>query len=77
MKKNVLKLASFAAGLCVAMTLTSCHNGEDYQEQTTVVNNVVQLESRTLIVRTNVAATVTKILGFDDQPKEWLESINE
>ena len=58
MKKNVLKLASFAAGLCVAMTLTSCHNGEDYQEQTTVVNNVVQLESRTLIVRTNVAATV-------------------
>ena len=25
----------------------------------------------------NVAATVTKILGYDDQPKEWLESINK
>ena len=25
----------------------------------------------------NVAATVTKILGFDDQPAEWLESINK
>jgi len=56
MKKNVLKLASLAAGLCIATTLTSCHNGED--AQTTLVPDVVQQEARLLTVHTNVSAKV-------------------
>jgi hypothetical protein len=63
MKKNVLKFASFALGLCVATALTSCHSGEE-QEETTVVNNVTQLEARTLFVHTNVSATVQGV-GFN------------
>lgn len=59
MKKSVLKITSIALGLCVATALTSCHSGEAYEaEETTVVNNVTQLEARTLSVHTNVAATV-------------------
>jgi len=53
MKKNVLKIALFAFGLCSATTLTSCHNGEDVD-----IVEVAQLEARTLQVHTNVAATV-------------------
>ena len=50
MKKNVLKIALFAFGLCAATTLTSCHNGEDVD-----IVEVAQLEARTLQVHTNVA----------------------
>ena len=53
MKKNVLKIALFAFGLCSATALTSCHNGEDVD-----IVEVAQLEARTLQVHTNVAATV-------------------
>ena len=53
MKKNVLKIALFAFGLCSATALTSCHNGEDVD-----IVEVPQLEARTLQVHTNVAATV-------------------
>ena len=63
MKKNVLKFASLALGLCVATALTSCHSGEE-QEETTVINNVTQLEARTLFVHTNVSATVQGV-GFN------------
>ena len=52
MKKNVLKIALFAFGLCSATALTSCHNGEDVD-----IVEVAQLEARTLQVHTNVAAT--------------------
>lgn len=53
MKKNVLKIALFAFGLCSATALTSCHNGEDVD-----IVEVAQLEARTLQIHTNVAATV-------------------
>lgn len=53
MKKNVLKIALFAFGLCSATALTSCHNGEDVD-----IVEVAQLEARTLVVHTNVAAAV-------------------
>lgn len=75
MKKNVLKLASFAVGLCVATALTSCHSGEAYEaEETTVVNNVTQLEARTLSVHTNVAATVT--VGTETKTGQDVEFAN-
>jgi hypothetical protein len=65
MKKNVLKFASVAFGLCMATALTSCHSGEEYQaEETTVVNNVTQLEARTIFVTANVAAKVEGV-GFN------------
>jgi hypothetical protein len=63
MKKNVLKFASLAFGLCVATALTSCHSGQD-QEETTVVNNVTQLAARTIYVHTNVSAKVEGV-GFN------------
>ena len=63
MKKNVLKFASLAFGLCVATALTSCHSGEE-QEETTVVNNVTQLAARTIYVHTNVSAKVEGV-GFN------------
>jgi hypothetical protein len=57
MKKNVLKLASFAVGLCVAAMLTSCHNGEDYTPETkNVVIPVVKANS--LQIFTSAPASV-------------------
>jgi hypothetical protein len=53
MKKNVLKIALFAFGLCSATALTSCHNGEDVD-----IVEVAHQEARTLVVHTNAAATV-------------------
>lgn len=53
MKKNVLKIALFAFGLCSATALTSCHNGEDVD-----IVEVAHQQARTLVVHTNAAATV-------------------
>jgi hypothetical protein len=75
MKKNVLKFASLALGLCVATALTSCHSGEE-QEETTVINNVTQLEARTLFVHTNVSAKVQGVNFNFSQTAQDVEIAN-
>lgn len=57
MKKNVLKIALFAFGLCAATTMTSCHSGEDVDIITT------QDLNRTIQVVTNDAASVVTVDG--------------
>ena len=57
MKNLLTKSLALVFGLGVAATFTACHNGED--APTTVINNVVIDDARTLIIKSNVAATFT------------------
>jgi hypothetical protein len=58
MKKNVLKFASLALGLCVATALTSCHSGEDYEAAETQTVEIPVIKANSLQIFTSVPASV-------------------
>ena len=58
MKKNVLKFASLALGLCVATALTSCHSGEDYEAAETQPVVIPVISGNSLQIFTSAPASV-------------------